>query len=49
MLEENYNINTDILNEDELEALITEKLQRLQEQIEVRKQIDNKISKMLDY
>ena len=48
MLEENYN-NTDILNDDELETLIAEKLQRLQEQIEVRKQVDNKISKMLDY
>jgi hypothetical protein len=49
MLEENYNNNTDILNDDELETLIAEKLQRLQEQIEVRKQVDNKISKMLDY
>jgi hypothetical protein len=48
MLEENYN-NTDILNDDELETLIAEKLQRLQEQIEVRKQVDKKISKMLDY
>ena len=49
MLEENYNDNTDILNDDELETLIAEKLQRLQEQIEVRKQVDNKVSKMLDY
>lgn len=49
MLEENYNSNTDILNDDELESLIIEKFQRLQEQIEVRKEVDNKISKMLDY
>jgi hypothetical protein len=48
MFEED-NSNTDILNDDELEALITEKFQRLQEQIEVRKQVDNKVSKMLDY
>jgi hypothetical protein len=49
MLEKNNNTNQDILNDDELDALITEKFQRLQEQLEVRKQVDSRTSNMLHY
>ncbi len=49
-MKENYNkVNKFILNDDELNTLITEKFQRLQEQIEVRKEIDNKVGNVLYY
>jgi len=47
---ENYKkVNKFILDDDELKTLITEKFQRLQEQIEVRKEIDNKVGNVLYY
>jgi len=50
MIEDSYKkSNKFILNDDELDTLITEKFQRLQEQIEVRKEIDNKVGNVLYY
>jgi hypothetical protein len=50
MSEESYkNSNKYVLNDNELTTLITEKFQRLQEQIEVRKEVDSKTSNVLHY
>jgi hypothetical protein len=38
-----------ILDDDELKTLITEKFQRLQEQIEVKKEVDSKTTNVLHY
>ena len=47
---ENYKkVNKFILNDDELNTLITEKFQRLQEQIEVKKEVDSKTTNVLHY
>lgn len=47
---ENYNkVNKFILDDDELTTLITEKFQRLQEQIEVKKEVDSKTTNVLHY
>jgi hypothetical protein len=48
MIEKKHN-NKDILNDDELTNLITEKFQRLQEQLEVRKEVDSKVTNVLHY
>jgi hypothetical protein len=50
MSEESYNkSNKYVLNDDELKTLITEKFQRLQEQLEVRKEVDSKVTNVLHY
>jgi hypothetical protein len=50
MSEESYKkSNKFILDDDELKTLITEKFQRLQEQLEVRKEVDSKVSTVLHY
>ena len=47
---ENYKkVNKFILDDDELKTLITEKFQRLQEQIEVKKEVDSKTTNVLHY
>ena len=38
-----------VLSDDNLDILIATKLQKIQEQIEQNKKVDNKISKMRDY
>jgi hypothetical protein len=42
-------VNENSLTQDELARLITEKYQRMQEQIELMKLIDNKFNNMIHY
>jgi len=42
-------VNEDDISQEELARLITEKFQRMQEQIELAKQIDNKFNSVLHY
>lgn len=48
MIDKKHN-NQHVLNDDELANLIAEKFQRLQEQLEVRKEVDSKTSNVLHY
>ena len=46
----NYHfVNENDLTQDELTRLITEKFQRMQEQIELVKEVDNKFRSVLHY
>jgi len=49
MIENCMKVNKFILDDDELKTLITEKFQRLQEQIEVKKEVDSKTTNVLHY
>jgi len=49
MTENCMKVNKFILDDDELKTLITEKFQRLQEQIEVKKEVDSKTTNVLHY
>lgn len=42
-------VNDHVLTQEELNTLITEKFERLKKQIEVRREVDNKHTKVLEF